>query len=180
MRKDGAGIDVRRRRCNICIVNTDQVISELEFDNNTDGAKLLLNELNSNSIDEVALESTGPYWMGLHDFLTNNGIKVIVANPLKLKNKLENKTDRIDARTLAVLHMLNQITPSYIPDEDVRRIRRLTRLRSKLVRNRTALKNTVHSMVSLTSNEVSSIYADMFGTAGWKCCYQYSMEMTTM
>jgi transposase len=166
LRRVGAGIDVHRKRCNICIVNTDNVIDEVEFDNNTDGAQLLLDELKRYGIDEVALESTGPYWIGLYDFLASNGINVVVANPLKLKNKLENKTDRIDARTLATLHMLNQITPSYVPEDDVRKLRRLTRLRSKLVRNRTALKNMVHSMVCLTSNEVSSIYTDMFGTGG--------------
>lgn len=166
MRKNGAGIDIHRKRCNICIVNGDNIIDEVEFDNNADGAKLLLGKLNSHGIDEVAMESTGPYWIGLYDFLASNGISVMVANPLKLKNKLENKTDRIDAKTLAVLHMLNQITPSYIPQDDVSKLRRLTRLRAKLVRNRTALKNMVHSMVCLTSNEVSGIYTDMFGKGG--------------
>lgn len=44
-----------------------------------------------------------------------------------------NKSDTIDSRALATLHLLNMLEPSYVPDQEIRRLRRLTRFRAKMV-----------------------------------------------
>jgi len=79
---------------------------------------------------DVAMESTGPYWYGAYDLLAEHEVKVILVNPAKAKTHLLNKSDRIDCNILATLHMINQLKASYVPDHEVRRLRRLTRFRA--------------------------------------------------
>jgi transposase len=55
---------------------------------------------------------------------------------------------------------------SYVPDYDVRRLRRLTRFRAWLIDMRTAVKNQVTSTVSKYNSNVLSVFTDAFGVSG--------------
>ena len=49
----------------------------------------------------IAMEATGHYWYGLHDFLARNGYRVVVLNPIQTAMQAKKgirkcKTDRID------------------------------------------------------------------------------------
>src|SRR3954466_3656085 len=55
------------------------------------------------------------------------------------------KTDRIDARVLAVLSERDLVPAIWLPDPSIRRERELARFRSHLVRHRTTLKNRIHA-----------------------------------
>jgi transposase len=73
---------------------------------------------------------------------------------------------KIDCSVLATLHMINQLKASYVPDHDVRRLRRLTRLRASLIDMKTAIKNQTTATVSKYSTGVLSVFGDAFGASG--------------
>ena len=161
-----AGIDISKSKLDVCIKNHGGEIAVADYSNDTVGAKLLLELLAKHGCLDVAMESTGPYWYGLYDYLTEHGIRVTLVNPAKAKTHLLNKTDKIDCSVLATLHMINQLQASYVPDHDIRRLRRLTRLRAWLVDMKTAIKNQTTSTVSKYSSSVLSIFSDTFGVSG--------------
>jgi len=161
-----AGIDISKSKLDVCIKNHGGTVATADFSNDMMGGKLMLEFLVKHGCFEVAMESTGPYWNGLYDYLTENGVRVTLVNPAKAKAHLLNKSDKLDCNVLATLHMINQLKASYVPDHNVRRLRRLTRFRPWLVDMKTAIKNQTAATVSKYSSSVLSVFSDAFGVSG--------------
>jgi transposase len=99
-----AGIDISKSKLDICIKDRGGDIAVADCSNDMVGAKLILELLVKHNCKDVAMESTGPYWYGIYDYLTEHGIRVTLVNPAKAKTHLLNKTDKIDCNVLATLH----------------------------------------------------------------------------
>ena len=70
------------------------------------------------------------------------------------------KTDRKASEALAQLLRMEMLPESYVPPEDIRRLRELVRLRQYLVREQTRFKNKVHSaMIKRGIRERKYIFA---------------------
>ena len=76
----------------------------------------------------------------VHDTLERLGWEVLIADAQKVKGlaPLAVKTDRIDARVLAVLSQRDLVQAIWLPDPRVRRERELARFRLHLVKHRFA------------------------------------------
>ncbi len=105
--------------------------------------------------------------MRLYLSLEEAGIEVILANPKKTKAIAEArlKNDKVDASTLADLLRANLVAPCYVPPEKIRELRSLIRHRMNLVRDRTMVKNRIHSLLDKYELEGFS-GTDLFGKAG--------------
>lgn len=87
------------------------------------------------------------------------------AGKTKLMMAQINKTDKLDAKGLALL-MRNGTLPSvWIPSGELRDQRKLPRMRMALVRVRTMLKNRIHAMLTKYAIEISKV-SDIFGVEG--------------
>jgi transposase len=164
-----SGIDISKSKIDVAIANFNGTVDYQEFSNDIEGAKLCLKLLLKHGCTDAVMESTGPYWYGTYDYLTANGVNAIVVNPSKAKTHLAaNKTDKLDSNHLAIMHLLNQFkdSKSYVPDKDIRRLRRLTRFRANLVDMKTAIKNQTTASISTYSYGITSIFSDTFGKAG--------------
>ena len=102
----------------------------------------------------------------VHDTLEELGWEVLVADAQKVKGlaPLACKTDRIDARVLAVLSERDLVPAIWLPDPTIRRERELARFRLHLVRHRTTLKNRIHATL-ITFGHPCPV-SDLFGYAG--------------
>jgi transposase len=91
------------------------------------------------------VESTGNYWIRVHDTLEEMGVNTLVAHPTKTKLIAESrlKNDRIDSEILADLLRSDFVCEAYVPDKEHREFRQLTRARIDLVANRTSFKEKV-------------------------------------
>lgn len=96
---------------------------------------------------DAVLEATGNYFT-VYDTLAEH-VEVTLANPLKLSwiTESDQKTDEIDAEKLAKLHRVDMVPESYVPPEEIRRYRELTRARQTLVQDRTKWKNEIHALL---------------------------------
>ena len=96
---------------------------------------------------EAVLEATSNYYT-IYDRLSEY-LDVTVANPLELSWIAESsqKTDEIDAEKLAELQRADIVPESYVPPEEIRSLRALTRGREHLVEERTKWKNEVHALL---------------------------------
>jgi len=90
----------------------------------------------------IAVEASGSYsW--LVDEMERSGHHPKLCNPLEAKRRMgvTNKTDKLDARGLAILLRNGTLPEVWIPPSEVRDQRELLRQRIFLVRLRTRVKN---------------------------------------
>lgn len=116
----------------------------------------------------IALETVGNwYWMIDEMEKAGHAPKLAHAGKAKLMMGQINKTDKLDAKGLALL-MRNGTLPSvWIPPGELRDQRELPRMRMALVRVRTMLKNRIHAMLAKYAIEISEV-SDIFGVQGRK------------
>ncbi len=102
----------------------------------------------------------------VHDTLEQPGWEVLIADAAKVKGlaPLACKTDRIDARVLAVLSQRDLVPEIWLPDPRVRQERERARSRLHLVKHKSMLKARVHS--TLMSFGRPCTVTDLFGVAG--------------
>lgn len=113
----------------------------------------------------IAVEATGSYsW--LVDEMERLGHRPKLCNPLEAKRRmgLTNKTDKLDAKGLAILLRNGTLPEVWIPPSELRDQRELLRLRIFLVRMRTRVKNRIHATLGRHNIQVPG--SDLFcGTA---------------
>jgi transposase len=97
----------------------------------------------------VALEPVGP-WRWITELLKETGLQPHVAHPRKvaLIAKSTQKTDRIDARTLAELLRSGYLPEARIVPEDIYQLRLLLRERQHVVRMRVSTINRLHGIAT--------------------------------
>lgn len=114
---------------------------------------------------QVVMEATRN-WMWLTEALQKKGCEVSLAHPLKLKAiaTARIKTDSIDATILAHLLRTDMIPKSYIPSLQEQDHREISRARGGLVKQRTLVKNQIHSLLAKENLKFDG--TDLFGKAG--------------
>src|ERR1700682_603110 len=112
----------------------------------------------------IAVEASGSYsW--LVDEMERSGHRPKLCNPLQAKRRmgLTKKTDKLDAKGLAILLRNGTLPEVWIPPSELRDQRELLRLRIFLVHLRTRVKNRIHG--TLARHNVQIPGADLFGVA---------------
>lgn len=115
---------------------------------------------------QIAMETTGN-WYWLIDEMEKAGHtpSLVHAARAKLMMGQINKTDKLDARGLAILARNGTLPEVWIPPGELRDQRELPRMRMALVSIRTKLKNRIHATLAkygITIDEAS----DIFGVKG--------------
>ena len=118
-----------------------------------------------NGCEQVAVESTGTYWVPIHTILEGS-VGLIVGNAYKIKHTPGNKNDLADADWIAELCLNGMIEPSRIFPKADRDLRRLTRIREGYVNDMTREKNRIHHALDSCGIKLSSVLSDIFGKAG--------------
>ena len=116
----------------------------------------------------IAIESVGN-WYWLIDEMEKAGHKpsLVHAGKAKLMMGNINKTDKLDARGLAILARNGTLPAVWIPPGELRDQRELPRMRMAMSQVRTKFKNRIHATFAkygITFDEVS----DLFGGKGRK------------
>src|ERR1700694_6247209 len=93
-------------------------------------------------------------------------VKVVLANPVEVKNRKGQKTDAKDAWWLAHLLRHGMVTPSFIPPRPQRQLRDLTRRRKKMLSAASSEKNRIAKILEDANVKLGSVLSDLFGVAG--------------
>ncbi len=100
--------------------------------------------MQSCGVQVAVMESTGIYWCAAYSVLEHEGVRPVLANAHQVKSIGPHKTDLKDCVWLAVLLRAGFITPSYVPTGLIKDLRDLTRMRSRVRKDITQLKNRCH------------------------------------
>ena len=170
--KNCAGIDVHKKTAVVCIMagSGSKVKKQVRtFGTMSEDLRALGRWLIENNVQEVAIESTGIYWIPVYNILeVELGLKIILANARHIKNVPGRKTDVKDCEWLCKLLKNGLITPSFIPPAEIRNLRRLTRYRGDLVRELTADKNRLIKNLESCNIKLASVLSAVLGLSGRK------------
>jgi transposase len=116
-------------------------------------------------VTDVVMESTSVYWMHLYDLLETVTTPAVV-NAAHVKKVPGRKTDVSDAHWLADLHAHGLVRVSFVPPQQIRHLRALTRYRTKLVAMQTATRNRTIKLLETAGIKLSSVVSNCFGKTG--------------
>jgi transposase len=143
-----AGLDLSRKRIDVCLLSDQgELVDELACPPDRDGLRGLARRagVHDEPVVGVIESMTGARFV--HETLESLGWAVEIADAAKVKGlaPLAAKTDRIDARVLALLSQRDLVPAIWLLDPRVRSERELARFRLHLVKHRSQLKHRIHS-----------------------------------
>jgi transposase len=157
------GLDVHRDFCVIAICEDGQVRSVGRVPSTPDGLATLAESLLAS--DRVALEVTASCWE-VARLLEPHVDRVIVVSPDDTGiTQARAKTDRLDARALAMLLWRGEVEAVWMPDERCRILRRRLSRREQLVHARSRSKNEIHAVLQRRLQGKPPC-SDLFGVKG--------------
>lgn len=161
------GLDVHKKSVVASIAVTDPVTLEASYlvksftSMNSDIHKLH-DWLVANKCKDVCMESTGKYWIPIFNILEKD-MHVVLTHPKYVKAIKGKKTDKRDAKWISNLFRFDIVRASFIPPEDIRALRELTRYRLKLTYMRTAEKNRIQNSMTISRIRLDNVLSDPFG-----------------
>lgn len=115
-----------------------------------------------NNCFDICMESTGKYWIPIHNLLEDT-IRITVANPKWVKAVKGNKDDTKDSKWIGDLFRLGLVPGSYIPQKPIRILREYTRYRYKLISCKSGEKNRFQNAFTVCNVALDAVVSDMFG-----------------
>ena len=116
---------------------------------------------------EVVIETSNNFWYAIYDCLKKHGFSVHAVSPSQVPRKRK-KSDKHDAAWIALMYAKGLVEESYVPDENIRKLRNLIRIRRKLVDESTSHKNRVQSLLSAARLDLKRVFSDIFGVSGMR------------
>jgi len=140
------GMDVHKQSTSVCMLNQNgKTIKEFKVRGPVSEAVDRLRRYQGPMA--VCYEASCGYGH-LHDLLRKVAQRIVVAHPgqLRLIFRSKRKNDRVDAKKLATLLLLDQVPQVHVPSIDVRAWRHLIEFRHRLVAKRTRVKNALRAL----------------------------------
>ena len=130
------------------------------------GLDSLTGWLRAYDVTAAVLEGTGIYWEAPYRALEAAGIAPILVHAQHVKQIKGRKTDIEDSTWLARICQFGLGSPSMIPSARFRSLRKISRLRRQLVRDRARLRNRVHKVLDGAGMRIGGVLSDVFGLNG--------------
>jgi transposase len=163
-----AGLDVHKKSVTVCLLipgKNGKVRRRVKtFGTTTNSLQGLKSWLLEMGVTHAAMESTGVYWKPVYNIL-QGAVEVWVVNAQHIKQVPGRKTDVKDAEWIATLMRLGLLNNSFIPDEEQRDLRDLTRYRTQLTNERSAAVNRVQKVLEDANIKLSSVVSDIQGVS---------------
>lgn len=164
-----AGIDVHRMLhvVTVAVEQPDGSIeqSSREFGGFKRDCRALATWLVEMNVELVVMESTGIYWKSLYAHLERAGIEAWVVNAHFVKHVPGRKTDMSDSQWLAVLARFGLVRGSFIPPQDLRELRMVSRYRRKLNAMRASEINRLHKILDDGGIKLGGVVSDINGVS---------------
>lgn len=159
MKKTVSGLDVHKDSVFCCILHKNGQKIQKKFGVLTDELVALRDLLVSNGVEECAMESTSIYWLPIWRVLEKSVAQHLV-NPYFIKQLPGKKSDVKDAEWIATCMSNNLIASSFVPDEQIQRLRQYDRrifdLNTSISRNLTKLDQCMQRCNIRISNYIST------------------------
>ncbi len=162
-----AALDVHQAKLTVCIIYEDvEGASQFqlrEFGGFKRDRREMAQWIASYHPEEVVMESTGIYWKSPYAALEKVGIAALVVNARHVKNVPGRKTDITDAQWLAILSRSGLLRGSFVPPENFRSLRLISRQMQKLTGMLSGEKNRMHKVLTDGGIRLAVVVSDIHG-----------------
>jgi len=178
-RKQGAvmGIDVAKDEFQHCIVNENAILAEAEIQYTKAGIKSLITTIKRRKVTSVAMESTSEYHLKLLFALMDAGIDVLLANPQQTKETQGKKTDKLDARRIAIAHRDGRLKPSVISPKEIMELRKATRAMTRAKQNMTKSKQRLNQTFHFKDVDLKALLKSDWGRTVLQSLFQDDVDV---
>lgn len=158
-----AGIDVGSRSHFVAVGQDPEDVAE--FGVYSRDHQQMIKWLNERSVTTIAMESTGNYWQTLFSALQVAGFEVLLVNGNQIKN-VKGKTDVKDCQWIQRLHSVGLLRGSFLPSEDIEKLRNYQRYRNWLVEQCSKMSNKMQKALRLMNMRLDVALNDIMGKSG--------------
>ena len=165
------GLDVHEEMIEACVLKTGAEAAYRErFGCTSKELDRLCVWLNGHGCRDVAMESTGVYWLPVYERIEEkcSGYQsLLVVNAYEIRNMPGRKSDVADAQWIATLlkHGLLRKYNSFIPEHAVRNMREVSRLRRKVTGQRITATNQLEKFLQMHGFKFSSVFSSITGVS---------------
>jgi transposase len=164
-----AGIDVHRM-LHVVTLLVEQADGSIERTTRQFGGfrrdcRALAAWLREAGVELVVMESTGIYWKSVFAHLERAGIRAWVVNAHFIKHVPGRKTDMADSEWLGVLARFGLVRGSFIPPQDLRELRLVSRYRRKLGAMCASEVNRLHKLLDDGGIKLGAVVSDINGVS---------------
>ena len=174
------GIDVSKASSEVTILVNGEKVHSYSIPNDSIGFSRLLNDLKTVTNPEIVFEATGVYSRRLQALLDNNSYPYTRLNPLEAKKQLDSlrvrKTDKIDAKKLAISQFTLNRKSSYVQEETSQNLRDLSRFYQNLTEDIVRTKNRLHKVLQVTFPELEQVLSKQTGEQYWNLIITFPIK----
>ena len=147
-RKTGAvcGVDAHKDSLVFSLVNSEVFLADDQVQNNSQGIADLLRVCREYHVESIAVEATSTYQVKLVLAALDAHIPILLANPQQTAATQGKKTDKFDARRIAIAHRDGRLKPSVISPKNILDLRMCTRTLLRLIEQQTKNKQHIHQI----------------------------------
>ena len=163
-----AGLDVHKKSVSACIRITEGNQTRQKtaiFKTFTADLERLCQWLQEHQVKQVALESTGVFWIPVWNILERSArdFKLTLINPQHVHALPGHKTDQKDCERIAELLQHGLLKGSFIPPRPIRELRDVTRRRTHLQGDRNRVLNRIRRLLETANVKLGSVVSDISG-----------------
>lgn len=118
-------------------------------------------DLQSEGVEEIAIESTGIYWIPVWNILEELSFKLMLVNPYLIKQMPGRKSDVKDAQWIAMLLYKGLLRSSVVPCKEIRELRTYSRKYMKLQHRQTSVLQEMERILELNSIRITSFVSNI-------------------
>ena len=167
-----AGLDIHKVQITATVriarAGKDADIQTRQFSAFPIGIGELVEWLKEHRVSAAVMEGTGIYWEAPFEALEEAGITPILVHAQHVKQIKGRKTDIADSIWLARICSFGLCSSSMVPPRAFRSLRKVSRMRRQVVRERARARNRIHKILDASGLRVSGILSDLFGANGMR------------
>jgi transposase len=163
---NAAGIDIASTEYQVCVPEDRDTESNRRFEAFTCDLHAIAKWLKQCSIETIAMEATGIYWVQLFMVLQEYGFDVVLCNAKHIKNIAEKKTDYVDASWIQLLHSYGLLRESFQPDNQIRQLKDLMRQRERIIQRTSQDILRIQKSLEMMNIKVHKVLSDIKGKSG--------------
>jgi transposase len=165
---NAASIDIGSREHYVAVPEGRATPSVRSFGCTTSQLKEMAAWLHSCGVDTVAMETTGVYWVPVHEVLEDAGLKPFLFDGRQTRHVSGRKSDVLDCQWSQKLHSYGLLTPSFRPPKEIASLRSYWRQREGIVESCSRQILLMHKALEQMNVQLHKAVSDLTGQTGMR------------
>ena len=162
-----AGIDIAKEEHWVAIrADAQSERTTRSFGCYTEDLERLSAWLHKHGVEQVAMESTGVYWISVYELLERDGFEVWLVDPHQTKRRDGRKSDVLDCQWIQKLMRFGLLRRSHRPPDEICELRSYVRQQDQLKRQRASCVQHLQKALEQMNVRLSSVLSDICGKSG--------------